>query len=68
MERTIDDLDKHITEAFLLLKGARQIAERNPSAASQRTVEDCQADLDYLLDIKFEYSPAPLTGSENSHG
>jgi hypothetical protein len=65
MERTIDKLDDHITEAFQALKGARVIADRNPSSVNLQTVQEMQDDLDYLLDVKFEYTPI---GSENTHG
>jgi hypothetical protein len=62
MERTLDNLDEHITEAFRALKGARVIADHNPSRVNLQTVQEMQDDLDYLLDVKFEYTP---TGSEN---
>jgi hypothetical protein len=68
MERTIENLDSHISEALRVLKAARILAASRPTRENQQTVRECETDLNYLLDIKFEYIPQHPEESENRHG
>lgn len=45
-----DDLDRQITDALNELRGARQIAEHEPTAQAQHTVDLCEWRLNGLLE------------------
>lgn len=57
MERTLENLDQHISDALTTLKDAREIADHSPTAENRLTVQECQDDLDYLLDVKLDHTP-----------
>lgn len=55
-----DENAEQITAAFAALKAARVDKERNPSAANIRKVDERQAELDLLLDLRFARVPATI--------
>ena len=50
---SIDELDLEISVAYIALGGARHLFGRCPSAENQRRVDEAEAAVDSLLDLRL---------------
>jgi hypothetical protein len=50
---TIDEIDLEISLAYISLGGARSVWNRCPTGENARRVEEAQAEVDRLLELRF---------------